>query len=66
MLAESFGAHAASRRNFLWQTGGGLGGVALAWLLGQKACSPTCRNRAPNSTAVCTIELKPGASSNCS
>ncbi|HZU39304.1 MAG TPA: DUF1501 domain-containing protein [Gemmataceae bacterium] len=23
-----------SRREFLWQTGGGLGGVALAWLLG--------------------------------
>src|SRR5713226_8724558 len=24
-----------SRRDFLWQTGGGLGGVALAWMLGE-------------------------------
>src|SRR5579859_6795952 len=23
------------RREFLWQAGGGLGGIALAWLLGQ-------------------------------
>jgi hypothetical protein len=26
---------AASRRDFLWQLGGGLGGVALTWLLGE-------------------------------
>jgi uncharacterized protein (DUF1501 family) len=25
-----------SRRDFLWQTGGGLGGVALAWMLGDE------------------------------
>jgi hypothetical protein len=25
----------ASRRDFLWQSGGGLGGIAMAWLLGQ-------------------------------
>jgi Protein of unknown function (DUF1501) len=25
----------ASRRDFLWQSGGGLGGIALAWLLGE-------------------------------
>ncbi len=24
------------RRRFLWQSGGGLGGVALAWLLGRE------------------------------
>src|SRR6266571_5163181 len=25
-----------SRRDFLWQSGGGLGGIALAWLLGNE------------------------------
>ena len=27
---------ALSRRHFLWQTGGGLGGLALAWLLNRE------------------------------
>ena len=35
-----------SRRDFLWQTGGGLGGVALAWMLGEgKALADTPRPR---------------------
>ena len=36
MRSEPFGALAGSRRDFLWRTGGGLGGVALAWLLGEE------------------------------
>jgi hypothetical protein len=28
--------HPQSRRDFLWQAGGGLGGVALAWMLGEQ------------------------------
>src|SRR5437868_4858977 len=28
-----------SRRELLWQAGGGIGGVALAWLLGQEAAA---------------------------
>src|SRR3954463_9610987 len=28
-------AHLPSRRSFLWHTGGGLGGIALAYLLGR-------------------------------
>jgi len=35
-----------SRRDFLWQTGGGLGGVALAWMLGEgKALADSPRPR---------------------
>jgi hypothetical protein len=30
---------AFTRRDFLWHTGGGLGGIALNWLLGQEAVS---------------------------
>jgi len=30
----SVGSRGFSRRDFLWQSGGGLGGVALAWMLG--------------------------------
>jgi hypothetical protein len=25
-----------NRRSFLWNSGGGLGGIALAWMLGQE------------------------------
>lgn len=31
-----------SRRDFLWQSGGGLGGVALAWLLVRDAAASPC------------------------
>src|SRR5262245_54815437 len=30
------GAHQVNRRDFLWRYGGGLGGVALTWLLGRQ------------------------------
>src|SRR5262245_26767540 len=36
-----------SRRDFLWRSGGGLGGVALAWMLGRDAaCANTAKPRA--------------------
>src|SRR5262245_52560983 len=36
-----------SRRDFLWRSGGGLGGVALAWMLGRDAaCADTAKPRA--------------------
>ena len=37
------GAHAGSRRSFLWRSGGGLGGIALAHLLGEQQGSAGTR-----------------------
>ena len=37
---------ALSRRHFLWQTGGGLGAIALAWMLDREA-SRRARTEAP-------------------
>lgn len=37
---------ATSRRDFLWQSGGGLGGLALAWLVGQEDGRADLRRKA--------------------
>src|SRR3954451_8261049 len=41
--------HPLNRRSFLWHSGGGLGGIALAWLLGQEgdlgAAAPPAKDR---------------------
>jgi hypothetical protein len=52
-----------SRRNFLFESGGGLSGVALAWLLNQQGLlaagsgtgnSGACRSRSAGSAATIT------------
>ena len=45
-------ACALSRRHFLWSSAGGLGGIALAWMLAKEAqaAQPSSREAAPRST----------------
>ena len=53
-----------NRRSFLWNYGGGLGGVALAHLMGREALG--AGRDGPSSTAGCIIRPRPSALSNCS
>lgn len=59
---------APSRREFLWRSGGGFGGLALAHLLGQAdALAATAAPwPGPSSTAVCTTAPGSGGSSSSS
>jgi hypothetical protein len=46
-MDNAVNVHPVDRRTFLWQAGGGLGGVALSWLLGREGllASPPGRGR---------------------
>ncbi len=62
-------ANRLDRRRFLWSAGGGLGGIALAQLLGRRACWPAkvgLTGLVPSGTAGCIIRRGRGGSSSSS
>ena len=64
LFDERRDAQGVSRRDFLWQSGGGLGGIALAALLPQNSPAAVERHHRPRAKRVVQFYMS-GAASQC-